>query len=84
MSHPTDREQMESQDLKAIIKVKLTREGTEFEVKRRGNRTVMDIIRAVEMLPDGVLAFHGDTPLPLDDEICDLDEITIVNVASGG
>ena len=84
MSHPTDREHMESNDPKAIIKVKLAREEKEFELLKRDNQIVMDIIRAVEMLPDGVLAFYKDTPLPLDDEICDLDEITIVNVTSGG
>lgn len=66
------------------LKVILTREGREKEIDIGGVDTVMDVIRYVEMPPDGVLAFSRNLPLPLDESIEGLDCIEIVNVASGG
>jgi sulfur carrier protein ThiS len=66
------------------LKVILTREGREKEIDVGEMDTVMDVIRSVEMPPDGVLAFSEDIPLPLDESIEGFDCIEIVNVASGG
>jgi hypothetical protein len=33
---------------------------------------------------DGVIAFSGDVPVPLDDEVLNLRDLVIVTVASGG
>ncbi|MFO8050117.1 MAG: hypothetical protein R6V01_00255 [Thermoplasmatota archaeon] len=63
-----------------------------FHNRENGSRTVRkekgwdltNVLRRFDIPLDGVIVLSGDTPLPLDHPVEDLESITIINVASGG
>ncbi|MCD6542762.1 MAG: MoaD/ThiS family protein [Thermoplasmata archaeon] len=64
------------------MKVKLLPDNKEIDSDFRGK--VEDLVRHLNLKPDEVVALKGKKPVPIDHEISDSDEITIIRVASGG
>jgi sulfur carrier protein ThiS len=66
------------------ITLKLTRERRESRIIIEEGDRVMDLLKRAGLPVDGVLVFKGNVPIPLDDDRLDVDELTVVTVASGG
>ena len=64
------------------MKVKLLPDNKEIDSDFRGK--VEDLVRHLNLKPDEVVALKGKKPVPIDYEISDDDEITIIKVSSGG
>ncbi|KAA0005738.1 MAG: MoaD/ThiS family protein [Thermoplasmata archaeon] len=64
------------------MKVKLLPDNREIDGDFRGK--VEDLVRHLNLKPDEVVTLKGKKPVPMDHEISDSDEITIIRVASGG
>ncbi|KAA0005867.1 MAG: MoaD/ThiS family protein [Thermoplasmata archaeon] len=64
------------------MKVKLLPDNKEIDSDFRGK--VEDLVRHLNLKPDEVVALKGKKPVPIDHEISDGDEITIIKVSSGG
>ena len=64
------------------MKVKLLPDNKEIDSDFRGK--VEDLVRHLNLKPDEVVALKGKKPVPIDYEISDGDEITIIKVSSGG
>jgi len=46
--------------------------------------SVMDLVRFVGLHPDGTIVMQGRRPVPLDERIGKLTELTVIDVQSGG
>ena len=66
------------------IKVKLIPQNSSQEVTLKKGSTVTDLLRTIHRRPDGVIVLKNKTPLPVDDVLNDDQELSIVQVASGG
>jgi sulfur carrier protein ThiS len=61
-----------------------TREKREITISLEAGESVMDLLAKADVPVDGVLVFRGNVPVPLDEDVIDVDELTVVSVASGG
>ena len=50
----------------------------------RKDSTVTDLLRMIHRRPDSVIVLKNKTPLPVDDTLLDDQELSILQVASGG
>ena len=66
------------------IKVKLIPQNSSQEVTLKKGSTVTDLLRTIHRRPDGVIVLKNKIPLPVDDVLNDDQELSIVQVASGG
>ncbi len=66
------------------IRVKLIPQNTIQEVDIKKGSTVIDLLRTIHRRPDSVIVLKNKTPLPVDDVIPDDQELSIIQVASGG
>ena len=66
------------------IKVKLIPQNTYQEIDIKKGSTVIDLLRLIHRKPDSVIVLKNKTPLPVDDVIPDNQELSIIQVASGG
>lgn len=66
------------------LDVYLQREDDSRVVKINPDLTLMALLVQLEMPVDGVIAFSEGVPIPLDDVVWDLRDLTIITVASGG
>ena len=66
------------------IRVKLIPQNTIQEVDVKKGSTVIDLLRTIHRRPDSVIVLKNKTPLPVDDVIPDDQELSIIQVASGG
>lgn len=70
---------------KRLLKVHLSRENVTREVFIEDLATLIDVVRSLGLPPDGVLVLRNGAPLPLDHPVSSIkEEITMINVASGG
>ena len=64
------------------MKVKLRNPDQVVEVS--GPRTVVDLLRSLEIVPESVLVIRDSTLLTRDEELDDADEVEVRPVMSGG
>jgi len=66
------------------IKINLIPQNTSQEVELSKGTTVTNLLRTIHRRPDSVIVLKNKTPLPVDDVINDDQELSIIQVASGG
>lgn len=66
------------------IRVKLIPQNISQEIEIQRGSTIIDLLRILHRRPDSVIVLKNKTPLPVDDIIPDAQELSIVQVASGG
>jgi sulfur carrier protein ThiS len=66
------------------IKVKISRTNETKEVSLENGTTVQDLLKKINLKPDTIIVINKDKPIPIDDEIKDGEELTILQVSSGG
>ena len=66
------------------IRVKLIPQNTTQEIEIHKGSTIIDLLRMIHRRPDSVIVLKNKTPLPVDDIIPDDQELSIIQVASGG
>jgi sulfur carrier protein ThiS len=66
------------------IKVKLSRSNETREINLESGSTVEDVLNKINLKPDTVIVINKFKPIPIDDEIKDGEELTILQVSSGG
>ena len=66
------------------IKVKLSRTKETKQLKIKEGSTIKDLLKTINLKPDTVIILNKETPIPIDDELKDKQEIIVINVSSGG
>jgi len=66
------------------IKVKISRTNDEKEIQMKKRSTVLDLLNKLIIKPDTVVVLNNKIPIPIDSELKDKQEITIIQVFSGG
>ena len=66
------------------ITVKLQRSNEVKQIEINPNSTVQDVLSKIDIKPDTVIIMRSNKPIPIDDEITDGQELTILQVSSGG
>ena len=66
------------------IKVKISRTNKEKEIQLEKGSTVLDLLNKLMIKPDTVVVMSNKSPVPIDDNLKDKQEITIIQVFSGG
>ena len=66
------------------IKIKLSRTNETKELRTEEGTTINDVLKKIDLKPDTVIVMENDKPLPIDDKIKDRQELTIIQVSSGG
>ena len=64
------------------VKFSRTNEVKKIEIEKDSN--VEQILRKINLKPDTVIVISNDKPVPIDDKITDKQELTIIQVSSGG
>jgi len=66
------------------IKIKLSRTNENKEIELQTGSTVNDVLKKINLKPDTVIVMSNDKPVPVDEEVVDGQDFTIVQVSSGG
>jgi sulfur carrier protein ThiS len=66
------------------IRVKLIPQNTYQEIDIKKGSTIVDLLRIIHRRSDSVIVLKNKTPLPVDDIIPEDQELSIIQVASGG
>ena len=66
------------------IKVKISRTSDEKEIQMEKGSIVLDLLNKLKFKPDNVVVMQGKSPVPIDEILEDKQEITIIQVFSGG
>jgi sulfur carrier protein ThiS len=66
------------------IRVKLIPQNTSQEIDIKKGSIVIDLLRTIHRRPDSVIVLKNKTPMPVDDVILDDQELSIIQIASGG
>lgn len=66
------------------IKVKISRTNETKKISIKAGSTVEDVLKKINLKPDSVIIMNKNKPTPVDDEIKDGVELTILQVSSGG
>jgi len=66
------------------IKVKISRTNETKEISLEKGLTVEDVLKKINLKPDTVIIINKSKPIPIDEEIKDGEELTIIQVSSGG
>ena len=66
------------------IRVKISRTNEIKEVNLETGTTIQDLLKKIDIKPDTVIVINNDNPIPIDDELVDGEELTILQVSSGG
>ena len=66
------------------ITVKLLRTNDIETVNIKNHATVIDLLRKLDIKPDTVIATTENQPIPIDEKLYENQEITIIQVSSGG
>jgi thiamine biosynthesis protein ThiS len=66
------------------VKVKISRINKEKEVQLKKGSTVLDLLNKLKLKPDTVVVMSNKSPIPIDETLKDNQEITIIQVFSGG
>jgi len=66
------------------IKVIFSRSKKTQEIKIQQTATVLDLIKKIDLKPDTIIIMNNDKPIPIDNDLIDGQELTIIQVSSGG
>ena len=66
------------------IKVKIPRKNEIKEIQLKDGSTVEDALSKLQIKPDTVIVMSNKTPVPIDDILKNEQELTIIQVFSGG
>lgn len=66
------------------IKVKISRTNKEKEIQMEKGSTVLDLLNKLNIKPDTVIVMSKKTPIPIDENLNDKQEIAIIQIFSGG
>ena len=67
-----------------MIKISMIPSNVKKELDMNTGSTVSDLLEKLHLKPDTVIVLKGSIPVPVDDVITDMEELKIVQVASGG
>lgn len=68
--------------MKITVKIKRVNETKHVELKEKS--TIQELLEKINIKPDTVIVLSGNKPIPIDDILVDGQELTILQVASGG
>jgi len=66
------------------VTVKLSRNNETKKIELEPGSKAEDILKKINLKPDTVIIMHNDKPMPIDEELKDGQELTILQVSSGG
>ena len=66
------------------IKVKIVPRNVKQEVEVKDGSTAADLLRIMKLRPDGFIVLRNNTPIPIDEVVNEGQELTLLQVASGG
>lgn len=66
------------------IKVKLPRTDNTKTITVENHSTVADLLKKLNLKPDTVIVMNNNSPIPIDDTLKNNQELTIIQVSSGG
>ena len=66
------------------ITINYSPKNTSEKIKIFQGAKISDILIKLDLKPDTVIALRNNLPIPIDEELQDADNITIIRVASGG
>jgi len=66
------------------IKVKLSRTNETREINIEKETTVGDLLKKINLKPDTLIVMNKDMPIPIDNVLKEGQELTIIQVSSGG
>jgi len=68
--------------VKITVKISRTNEIKTIDLDKES--TVQDVLIKINLKPDTLIVMNKNKPIPIDDEIKDKQELTILQVSSGG
>lgn len=71
-------------DSKMKITVKIKRKNETKHVELKEQSTIQELLEKINIKPDSVIVMSQNKPVPIDDTLVDGQELTILQVASGG
>ena len=66
------------------IKVKISRTNENKEIQLEKGSTVIDVLNELKIKPDNVVVISNKIPIPIDEYLKDKQQLTIIQVFSGG
>ena len=66
------------------ITVKISRTNETKTIDLKKGSTIQDLLNKINMKPDTLIVMNENKPIPIDDEINNGDELTIIQISSGG
>ncbi|UCD13207.1 MAG: MoaD/ThiS family protein [Thermoplasmatales archaeon] len=66
------------------IKIKILPENSTKEIELNPGSKVYDLLKKIQRRPDAVIVLKDKAPIPVDEILDDRQEISILQVASGG
>ena len=66
------------------ITVKILPENSTKEIDLKSGSKVYDLLKKIQLRPDALIVLKGNMPIPVDDILGEEQELSIVQVASGG
>jgi sulfur carrier protein ThiS len=67
-----------------IIRVKILRSDKIKEIQIDKNSTILELIQILDFKPDTIIVLRDEIPIPIDETITEDQELTIIQVSSGG
>ena len=67
-----------------MIKITMIPSNMKKDIDMKPGSTVSDLLEKLRLKPDTVIILRNSIPVPVDDVITDMEELKIVQVASGG
>ena len=66
------------------ITVNISRENKKKTIELSKNAIVQDVLEKINLKPDTIVIMKENKPIPIDEELKDGEELTIIQVSSGG
>lgn len=66
------------------ITVKLSRNNETKKIQIKNGSKAEDVLKKINLKPDTVIIMRNNQPIPIDEELTDDQELTILQVSSGG
>ena len=66
------------------VSVKISRDKETKEIDLKDGSTVMDLLKKLNLKPDTLIVINNNLPIPVDDELKDKQNLSIILVSSGG
>ena len=66
------------------IHIKLLPKNVTDEIDLECGSKMYDLLKKINLKPDNIIILRDNTPVPVDDAITEEQELTIIQVASGG